>query len=172
MWEILMFKRIVFFRRPAIALLAAVLAASLPASSMAQTIREHEAQQAEDAERPFKIESRQQFACAEVGLSETGGATSHEINLTPKYVERCELIKVGTRLHECKKYRYTDAIIDNRGVVKIPTDDGEPVEFWFDEETRITGGSASQLREGGGKGTLTFEWPDKKSFKYLCAAMH
>ncbi len=153
------------------ACLTIVLASSIPGLVMAQTIKEHERRQAEAAERPFEIKNRTQFACAEVGLTENGGATSHEINLTPKYVERCELIKVGTRLHECKKYRFEEPIINERGVVNIPTEDG-PVEFWFDQSTRITGGESSQITEGAGQGTLVFRWPDQKLFKYLCAAMH
>lgn len=159
-----------FFLRSRTWTTALLLLLLIPSLSLAQTIREHEAQKAEDAERPFKIENRSQFACAEVGQSESGGATSHEINLTPRQIERCELIKVGTRLHECKKYRYQEATIDNRGIVKIATEDG-PVEFWFDQESRITGGASSQLHEGGGKGTLIFQWPDKKTFRYLCASM-
>ena len=78
---------------------------------------------------------------------------------------------VGTRLHECKKYSYKNSTVDERGVVSIETDDG-PVQFWFDEETFITGKKdATKLTEGAGKGTLTFTWPDKNK-KYLCAAMH
>lgn len=153
-----------------LALLLGVLA---PAVSFAGVISDHESGLADDEsiDRPFAIQSRTQFACAEVGMSQNGGATTHEINLTPRQVERCELVKVGSRLHDCKKYRFKKSTVDDRGVVSINTEDG-PVQFWFDEEARITGqANNAKIKEGSGKGTLTFTWPDKNK-KYLCAAMY
>jgi hypothetical protein len=153
------------------ACLVALLVVLMPSLLMAQTIKEHEAKQAEAAERPFRVKNRTQFACAEVASSRNGGSVSHEINLGPNRVERCELIKVGTRLHECKKYKFRNSTVNERGIVSLETEDG-PVQFWFDEEARITATEESKVTEGAGKGSLTFIWPDEKHFKYLCAAMH
>lgn len=153
--------------------LAILMGTFVSATAFAGVISDHESSLTDDevTERPFKIENRAQFACAEVSMSQTGGTTSHEINLGPKRVERCELVKVGTRLHECRKYKFKKSTVDDRGVVSIETVDG-PVQFWYDEETRVTGmKNTTQLKEGSGRGTLTFTWPDK-SKKYLCAAMH
>ena len=143
----------------------------MPTIVMASTIKDLEAQLAQDAatERPFPIKSRSQFACAEVATGRNGGQVSHEINLAPNKIERCELIKVGSRLHECKKYRFRNSTVNGRGVVSIDTEDG-PLQFWFDQEARITASEESKITAGTGKGTLTFIWPDKNR-KYLCAAM-
>ena len=120
-------------------------------------------------DRPFAIKERSQFACAEVSSNRNGGTVSHEINLTPSNVERCLLIKVGSRLHECNKFRFETATVDETGVVKIHTDEG-PVNFWYDQDARITTDEESKVAEGAGKGALTFIFPDKQR-KYLCAAM-
>jgi hypothetical protein len=143
----------------------------MPAIAWSQSGNANEAEEAEstDTRRTFAIKNRSQFACAEVGMDRTGGQTSHEINLAPRKIERCLLTKVGSRLHECVKYRFRKATVDDMGVVNIETDDG-PVKFWFDEETRISSAGGSKVAEGTGKGTLTFTWPDS-SQKYLCAAM-
>jgi len=107
----------------------------------------------------FAIKSRNEFACAEVAPDRNGGQVSHEIVLSPRSIERCLLVKVGSRLHECIDLKIEKATVDPSGVVNIETDEGM-VNFWFEESTRIT--SAEE------KGTLVFTWPDNDR-KYLCA---
>ena len=107
----------------------------------------------------FAIRERNEFACAEVAPDRKGGQVSHEIILSPRSIERCLLVKVGSRLHECIDLKIEKATVDPTGVVTIDTDQGA-VNFWFEEAARVN--TAEE------KGTLVFTWPDNDR-KYLCA---
>jgi hypothetical protein len=152
-------------------LVAFVFCAVMPTVVLANSIKEHEANQAQDPgkEKPYQIKNRSQFACAEIATGQKTGSLSHEINLTPNKIERCDLVKVGSRLHGCKKYRFKQPTIDESGVVSIDTEDG-PLQFWLNQNATVTSAEESKITEGGEEGTLMFLWPDEHK-NYFCIAM-
>lgn len=166
-----MLNRSEFGRRFSGCLAAFIFCAVVPTVAVAKTIKEHEANLARDAgtEKPYEIERRSQFACAEIAADKNTGPVSHEIKLSSSVIERCELVKVGSRLHDCKKYRFKNPTITDAGIVNIDTKDGS-LQFWLDQNARVTSTKETRIGAGGGNGTLTFVWPDKDE-KYLCAAM-
>ena len=78
-------------------------------------------------------------------------------------MERCLLEKVGTRLHECKKFKYKRAAVDLQGVVWMYSQEG-PVKFWLDKNAQLATEDISTVE---GKGAVTFTFPDN-DYKYLC----
>lgn len=115
------------------------------------------------AMKPFNVGKRTEFACAEVAMDRNGGTARHEITLGKKRVERCLLEKVGTRLHECKKFKYKRAAVDLQGVVWMYSQEG-PVKFWLDKNAQLATEDISTVE---GRGAVTFTFPDNE-YKYLC----
>lgn len=118
------------------------------------------------AMKPFNVGKRTEFACAEVAMERNSGTARHEVILGKKRVVRCLLEKVGTRLHECQKFKYKRAAVDLQGVVWFYSNLG-PVKFWLDKDAQIT---TEDIATVEGKGTLTFTFPDNDRYKYLCRA--
>jgi hypothetical protein len=143
--------------------MALLLCLPIPGIGVAATNPDLETDMSQQDQPPptqtFAIKSKSEFACAEVAPDRSGGQVSHEIVLSPRSIERCLLVKVGSRLHECIDLKIEKATVDPTGVVRIDTDEGA-VNFWFEEAARVN--TAEE------KGTLVFTWPDNDR-KYLCA---
>lgn len=150
--------------------LTLALCLAVPPLVCAQSGEGTGAKQAQPPEtrRTFVIKDTNTFACAEVSMERTGGQASHEILLGPRWIERCLLQKVGTRLHECVKLKVERATADQNGVVRVETDQGG-VEFWFEEGLTISSAKDAKIAAGAeGKGALSFTFPDNDR-KYICA---
>lgn len=151
-------------------LLAILLGLPAAFGAIAEPAENDAAQAAEPPEvrRTFVIKDTTTFACAEVSMERTGGQASHEISLGPKRIERCLLQKVGTRLHECVKLKVEKATVDQDGVVRIETHQGD-VNFWFEEGATISSAKDAQIAAAiEGEGALSFTFPDNER-KYICA---
>lgn len=153
-----------------IQLLAALFCLPIPLVVCAQAGEREEAEQEQppDIRRTFVIKNTNAFACAEVAMKRTGGQASHEIKLGPRWVERCLLKKVGTRLHECIRLKVEKATSDDKGVVRVETDQGN-VNFWFEEGSTISSAKDAKIAAAAeGEGALVFTFPDN-DMKYICA---
>lgn len=153
-------------------LLAILLCLPMPLFVAAQSEEGDDAETGEpqelQARRPFLIKTTSQFACAEVAEDRTGGLASHDITLGPQRIERCLLQKVGTRLHECEKFKVGKATVDLLGIIRVETETGE-VEMWFDKGASISSTKDSRIAATvEGKGSLIFTFPDNE-MKYICA---
>jgi len=148
---------------------AMLLLLLLPSIVAAETVENEDADQPQNSAivRTFTINDRSELACAEVAPHRKGGTVTHEIIMSPKRIERCLLLKVGTRLHECLDLKIRKATVDEHNVVTIATSEGD-VKFWIDEEASLSSADGTQIAASGdSKGTLTFTWPDNDR-KYLC----
>lgn len=108
--------------------------------------------------RTITLERRMQLACGEVLPDATGGFLRYEINLTPSTVERCELEKVGSRLHDCEKHIINVVTTNVHQVNTVYTDRGI-VQFWFEDNASIDTANRS--------GALVFLWPGTNS-RFIC----
>lgn len=152
-------------------LLAILLGLSASCSAVAQPAWSEPAEpsQPPDVRNTFVIKDTTTFACAEVAMERTGGQARHEISLGPRWIQRCLLQKVGTRLHECIRLKVEKATADQDGVVRVETDQGD-VSFWFEEGAKISSTKEAQISAAiEGEGALSFTFPDNEKRKYICA---
>jgi hypothetical protein len=108
--------------------------------------------------RTVELKTRKQFACGEISPERSGGFLRYEINITPNYVEHCELQKVGSRLNDCEKLNI-NVVTTNMHQVNTVYTDGGIVQFWFEDNAIIH--SADQT------GALMFLWPGTDN-RYIC----
>ena len=108
--------------------------------------------------RTVEFNSRGQFACGEIVPDRSGGFLRYEISFNPRTIERCELEKVGSRLHDCERFNI-NVVTTNVHQINTVYTDGGIVQFWFEDNARIDTADKP--------GALIFLWPGTDS-RFVC----